>query len=95
MRFLSNTAIISKTPIVTTCLLEWANLSQLWRMWTTWTSDGQSIVGWCSVQVALWLWWNFYRVMLPDQRLPRYGTMVGITTNACVILTVVYFRYFH
>lgn len=83
---------IAKTPIVTTLLLEAANASQLVRMWTERSALGQSIVAWMMVNAALVLWFIYYKVMLPEQKLPRYCTAFGIAMNLCVVLTVAYFR---
>jgi uncharacterized protein with PQ loop repeat len=89
----NNPAIVSSTPLVAVGLLEWANLSQLFRMWTEWTAAGQSLLGWISVQLALWLWLNFYRVITPNEKKAIYGTAIGVVMNMAVILTVCYFRY--
>lgn len=86
-------AWVGKVPIVTTFLLEAANVQQLVRMWTERTAAGQSLTAWMSVNVALWLWLQFYHTFTPDQRLAIWGTRVGIALNSAVILTVVFFRY--
>lgn len=85
---------VTKTPIVTTLLLEGANVGQLWRIWTEGTAEGQSLVGWCLVWVALVLWWNFYRVVTPDQRTALWATAFGVLMNSLVIASVVYWRFF-
>jgi hypothetical protein len=84
---------VSYTPIATTCLLETANLGQIVRMWTFHTAAGQSLTSWCCVNLALWLWANWYRVITPQQKIARFTIKVGITLNTCVILTAIYFRY--
>ncbi len=89
----SNPALVAKTPLVTVVLLENANIQQLWRMWTQHTAAGQSLWGWLSVNLALLLWCNFYRVCCPDQRIAYWATVVGWALNTCVVLTVAYFRY--
>lgn len=87
--------LVGKTPIITTLLLEYANLGQLWRMWSEHSALGQNIWSWLAVHVALWAWWNFYRVMLPDDKLAKYMTALGIFLNGLVVFSVAYFRYFH
>lgn len=84
---------VEKTPLVTTGLLEAANVQQLWRMWSEQTAAGQSIWAWMSVNAALWLWLNFYLVFNRDNKFAVWGTRVGIGLNSAVILTVAYFRY--
>lgn len=86
--------LVDKTPIITTLLLEGANLQQLWRMWTEGTAAGQSITAWMSVNAALILWLNFYLVFNRDNKWAIRGTAFGILLNSLVILTVAYFRYF-
>jgi len=90
---LNNKKIVSYTPPVAIMCLEWANLSQLIRMWTEQTAEGQSLVGWLSVWAALLLWLNFYRVCLPENKLAYWGTVVGLATNTAVWLSVIWFRY--
>lgn len=92
MKFLSNKDLVAKSPVLTTFLLEWANVSQLWQMWTQQTARGQSLLAWISVQVALWIWINYYRVLLPEHKFPRVATLVGCGLNLLVILSVCYFR---
>lgn len=96
MRFWNNPSIVSKTPVLTVLLLEGANLSQLIRMWSERSAEGQSLGGWALVNLALLLWFNFYRVCVPrDQaRWALWSTGFGVIMNASVILTVVWFRYF-
>jgi hypothetical protein len=81
---------VSYMPIATTCLLETANLGQIVRMWTNRTAAGQSLTS--CVNVALWLWAHWYRVLKPEQKIARFTIKVGITLNTCVILSVAYFR---
>lgn len=88
-----NVALVEKTPIATTLLLEGANVGQLWRMWTERTAEGQSLLGWILVWIALVLWWNFYRVITPKQHWARWATAFGVFMNSLVILTVLYWRY--
>lgn len=95
MRFWNDPKFVSKTPILTVFLLESANVSQLIRMWTEKTAEGQSLWGWMMVSAALFLWCNFYRVCCPKEKWALWTTMFGIFMNALVILSVVYFRYFH
>lgn len=93
MRFYNDPNVISKTPILTVFFLESANVSQLYRMWSEKTAEGQSLWGWMMVSAALLLWCNFYRVCCPKERWALWTTMLGVFMNALVILSVVYFRY--
>ncbi len=91
----TNPKVVDKTPIVTVFLLEGANLQQLWRMWTEQTSAGQSVTAWLSVNIALWLWLNFYLVFNRQNKFAIWGTAIGIFLNACVLATVIFFRYWY
>ena len=91
--FWNDPVLVSKTPLVTVVLLEFGNLSQLYRMWQERTSAGQSLWAWVSVGIALCLFLNFYRVVCPEQKFAFWSTAVGIALNTCVWLTVLYFRY--
>lgn len=92
MKFWNDPTVVSKTPILTTLLLEGANVGQLWRMWTYHTAAGQSLLAWFEVFAALALWLNFYRVITPDQKFAKWATGFGLCMNAAVWLTVIYFR---
>ncbi len=95
MKFWNNNKFVNFTPVLTPFLLEGANISQLWRMWTEGTAEGQSIQGWILVNIALFLWLNFYRVCMPKsvgRTTAMISTAVGIVFNFAVILTVLYFR---
>lgn len=91
----NNRKLVEKTPILTNLLFEGANVHQLWRMWTEHSALGQSALGWIQVHIALWLWWNFYRVVTPDQKWARISTSISIAVNALVIISVLYFRFFY
>jgi len=84
---------VSKTPIATVFLLEAANVGQIIRMWTERSALGQSVWSWVSVNLALWLWWNFYRVITPKELWARRATAIGIALNSVVIASVVWFRF--
>ncbi len=91
---LSDTKWVARTPIATTLLLEYANVGQLWRMWHVHSALGQNVWSWAAVNAALWLWLNFYRVIVPGgmHSFAARATMVGIVLNGAVIASVVYFR---
>lgn len=79
-------------PVITLFLLEFANISQLYTMWTTRTSAGQNPIGWISVNAALVLWLLWYLEFTPEKKLAIYATAVGICINAVVIVTTFYFQ---
>lgn len=84
---------VSKTPIVTTFLLEWASIGQSLRMYREQTAAGQSLTSWICVFFALALWWNFYRVITPNEKLAKWSTVGGMTVTLIGIGSVVYWRY--
>lgn len=92
-RFWNDPKWVDKSTMGAVILLEIANVSQLHRMWTEWTADGQSLVSWIAVNCALWIWLNFYRVITPQARFAIWGTRIGVFLNSLVIVTVAFFRY--
>lgn len=92
-RLLSDPTFVGKTPLLAVALLEVANVQQLYHMWSHWTAAGQSLTGWITVNIALWLWLNFYRVITPQATYAIWGTRLGILMNSSVIATVAFFRY--
>ncbi len=93
MKVWNNPRIVSYSPIATTCLLESANVGQMIRMWRFHTAAGQSLTSWVCVQLALWLWANWYRLITPDQWIARLTIKIGIALNFGVILSVIWWRY--
>lgn len=81
-------------PVLATALLEYANVGQLWRMWTERTAAGQSVTSWFAVFLALACYNQFYRVCVPDQKWAYRMNVLGMVMNLSVCLTVIYFRYF-
>lgn len=89
----SNPAWVAKTPLLTVLLLEGANIGQIYRMWSEFTADGQSLLSWVLVNLALICWGNWYRVLTPSQKWARRCNAIGICLNSLVCLSVIYFRY--
>lgn len=94
MRPWNDPKLVAKTPIATVFLLEYANVGQLVRMWSEGSALGQNIWSWVSVNAALWLWLNFYRVVTPEAVWARRATVAGIVLNGAVIFSVAWFRWF-
>jgi hypothetical protein len=93
MKCLGDPVWVARTPIISVCLLEAANVQQLFQMWAVdHSAKGQSLTAWLSVQVALWLWLNFYRVLTPHAVWAIRGTQLGIALNMVVCLSVLYWR---
>lgn len=94
MKLLNNKDLVKHTPIATTILFESANLQHVFRMVSEHSSAGQSLAGWVTVNVALLLWFNWYRVFTPDNNIVKWTTITGMLLNTVVIGTIVRFRYF-
>ena len=92
-RFWRDPDVVRLVPFATTALLESGNLFQLYQMWATGTAAGQSPWGWICVNGALILWLVWYSVFTPEQRFAIWATRIGVAINACVIVSVLYFRY--
>ena len=84
---------VARTPMLTVILLEYASVGQLWRMWTQHSALGQNVWSWVAVNLALWLWLNFYRVCAGGLNTwAARATMLGIVLNGAVIASVTYLR---
>lgn len=93
LSYVSDPVWVARSPIIAQTLLEAANVQQLIQMWVVdHSAQGQSVTAWASVQVALWLWLNFYRVLTPQAKWAIWGAEVGIALNMAVILSVIYWR---
>lgn len=91
--FWSDPYYVSKSPLFSTAVFEYANVSQIIRMWTEHTAAGQSLLAWIAVCAGLCLYWNFYRVITPDEKVVRWMSCVGLIANIGVILSVIYWRF--
>jgi FtsH-binding integral membrane protein len=87
LSWLRNDRFLDLTPVFAMVLLETANGFQLWEMWTTRTSLGQSPWGWVCVNAALLLWLNWYRQVTPERVWTVRATLFGLAMNAAVILS--------
>lgn len=94
MKVISNPDIVRYSPIAATILLESSTIGHIFRMWTTHTSEGQSLLSWIYVILALFLWLNWYRVITPTERFAKWSAVVGLVTSMFGLLSVIYFRYF-
>lgn len=92
MKFYNNPKLVTWTPLITSAILEWANLSQIWRMYCEGSSASQSLLGWVLVDIAMILWWNYYRVCTPDQRAALISIKLAILVNIIATAVVVYYR---
>lgn len=93
VKWYANPAVAGKWPVVAMFLLEYSNVAQIWQMWHTRTAAGQNLWAWVSVGVATLGFCWFYRVCCPQERLAFWATWVGVGLNACVVGSVVYFKY--
>lgn len=87
------TRLATITPLITTAMFETANTLQMVQMWRKHSALGQSLASWVMVNIALWLWLNFYYVKTPNERNAIIATKIGIVINAAVVATVAYFTF--
>ena len=92
LRFWDDPVWVGRTPIVASLLIDGGAVGQIVRMWRERSAEGQSLLSWCAVVVALLLWANFYRVITPDQRWARLAIGVSIVLNGAVALSVLWWR---
>lgn len=86
-RLLAHDRALEFTPVAAMALLESANALQLWEMWSTGTSLGQSPWGWLCVNAALLLWLNWYRHVTPERKWTVRATVFGLAMNSAVIVS--------
>lgn len=88
----NNKKWVARTPLLSTLLVESANLIQLARVWREGTGQGQSILAWVCIGLALVVRFNYYRVILPNQRLARLCVLVGMVINVALIFSLFIIR---
>ena len=91
MHLLSSEKFLTVSPMITAAMLEGANAMQIWRMVTEHSALGQNAWSWVSVNVALWLWCNFYRAKFLLTALCM--TLLSVVITSLVVLTVAYYRH--
>lgn len=89
----NNPAWVSRTPIVTSLLLDGGAIGQIVRMWREQSARGQSLTSWLAVILALTLWANFYRVITPNQFWARATILLSIALNVGIVTSIVWWRY--
>ena len=88
----NNKKWVARTPLLSTFLVESANLIQLARVWQEGTGRGQSITAWMCIGLALLVRFNYYRVIMPNQRLARICVLVGMVINVALIVSLFLIR---
>lgn len=94
VKILNYSKFVDMCPLFATLLIEGANIGQLHRMWSYHTAAGQSLIAWCCVFIALFLWCLFYKKHNIHQKLAIWSTYIGMGMNASVIATIIRWRYF-
>lgn len=84
--------VVEKYPFVTIGLIEFFNISQGVRMIKNHSSEDQSIMGWIAVTFALVLWTIYYKVIVPEQKIAYYSTVISIFINITIVCIALYFR---
>lgn len=84
--------IVSKFPILTIGLIEFFNISQGVTMIKNKSSEDQSILGWIAVIIALILWTIYYKIIIPNEKIAFYSTIISIIINICVLGVAIYYR---
>lgn len=93
MKIWNNPKAVKQVPLITMFLFDGGAIGQIIRMWTVRSALGQSLISWIGVSFGLFLWVNYYRIMTPELKLPRYSALFSACINSCVWLTIIYFRY--
>ncbi len=92
MNFLNDPKIISKTPILSIGLMQISNLFQMYKIWSEKSADGQSLVGWILVEIALFIWLHFYYICCPKETTAIFSNYLAIIINFLVILSIIKFQ---
>ena len=80
------------TPVVTSVLFDVGAIGQILKMIREGSSVGQSVSSWIMVTVGLLLWVNYYRVVTPELKLPRYTAAVSAAINFFVAVVALAYR---
>lgn len=88
----NNKKLVNRTPLLSTFLVESANLMQLARIWQEGTGKGQSITAWVCIGLALVVRFNYYRVIMPNQSLARMCVLAGMAINVALIVSLFIIR---
>lgn len=84
-------SLVDYFPLFSSMLIEYGNMSQLYKMWTAHTAAGQNIYGYFTVMLALLLWVIFYRLRLPGNKIAFYVTCFGVGSMLAIMTTIWHF----
>lgn len=87
-----NPKIVSKFPIIAGILFFINSTSQIIKIWTDHSSKDQSLTGWISLTIALFLFLIFYKVCCPKEKYAFWSTVIEILTNLFLIISVIIFK---
>lgn len=90
---LSDPAFCKRSLYAATILFEGGNIGQVYRIWSQGSSLGHNLFSWVGVLLGLCLWYNYYRVIYPEDKLAKGCNVIGIVATSAIIASIIYFRY--
>lgn len=84
--------IVSKFPVIAGILFFSNSLSQIIRIWINHSSKDQSLIGWISLTITLWILLIFYKICCPKEHYMFWSTVVEILVNLFLILSILMFK---
>jgi len=84
-----------RIPILTFFLTEIGTIGHLWRMWSYQTAEGQSLIAWCCLHAAMWLWlvYFFEYVSKEDRGWAVASVIVALHLSVIAIVEITWLRY--
>jgi len=84
--------IIGYFPVLSTILIDLANIGHIIRMFQEKSSAGQNPYSYLMVILALVLWAEFYRVRTPEEKIARWTAWFGVMFNLAVLGAVYWYQ---
>lgn len=85
---ISKTRLIECLPALSSVLIEFCNVGQLWRMWTRHTAAGQNPWSYGSLLVSLILWLIYYRVRI-GKGTAYWVTLISAVMVAAILVSII------
>lgn len=83
---------VNKFPIASAPLFCFGGLANIYHIWSTKTANGQSILGWAMLTLAVMMIYQFNKVLIPNEKLAQYACLLEALIYTGVIFSIVRFQ---
>ncbi len=93
MKAFKNPKFAKNALLLATGCIVFADLGQIYRIWTQGTAKGHNLFSWVLVCFSLLIWYNYLGATHPEDTSSRLCKLFGVLTTLAISLSIIYFRY--